>query len=274
MMQHNHIPVALIGIPEIEEKRLNAAFMHSQSRQISYYLVSIDDMPKVLMVNADEPDSLIAWRRYRNRLESAGKVEPPSILVSRNRQFDTIHYQVKRPLISSRAISILDQVSAREFTINEEVAINGTESKSTVEEFIKEKPGSDAGSPKALVIDDSLPVRIQMAQALEQFAVHVDFAESGEEAFEYIKTNEYQLIFLDVILPGMDGYEVCRDIKQGNAKNTPIIMLTGNSTPADKIKGKLAGCDTYLIKPVSQVIFREVVSEYLNNSKNISTAVL
>ncbi len=271
MTGQNHISVALIGIPEIEEKRLNAAFLHSQSRQISYYLVGLEESPNLLMVNADEPHSLIAWRRYRNRFESIGKAEPPSILVSRNRQFDTIHYQVKRPLISSRAISILDQASAKEFSINEEIAINAAAPGNEILSPESTEPAADA--PRALVIDDSLPVRIQMAQALKQFAVRVDFAESGEEAFEYINTSEYQLIFLDVILPGMDGYDVCRTIKKGNAKNTPIIMLTGNSTPADKIKGKLAGCDTYLIKPVGQTIFREVVSEYLSGYESVSNAV-
>ncbi len=273
MTVQNHISVALIGIPEIEEKRLNAAFLHSQSRQISYYLVGLDESPQLLMVNADEPHALIAWRRYRNRFESIGKAEPPSILVSRDRQFDTIHYQVKRPLISSRAISILDQASAKEFSLNQEIAINGTVTETDNEALSPDVADQNADAPRALVIDDSLPVRIQMAQALKQFSVRVDFAESGEEAFEYINANEYQLIFLDVILPGMDGYEVCRAIKKGNAKNTPIIMLTGNSTPADKIKGKLAGCDTYLIKPVGQTIFREVVSEYLSGYESVSSAV-
>ena len=273
MSIHNYISVALIGIPSVEEKRLNAAFLHSQSRQISYNMVDLEESPKVLMVNADEPASLVVWRQYRNKLESAGKPDLPSVLVTRDRQFETIHYQVKRPLISSRAISILDQVSAKEFTINEEIAINSEGADSLTNEQFEQVIDCETPKPRALVIDDSLPVRIQMAQALKQFTDKVDFAESGEEAFEYINTNDYQLIFLDVILPGMDGYEICKVIKQSKAKHTPIIMLTGNSTPADKIKGKLAGCDTYLIKPVSQTIFREVVSQYLNTPENLSAAL-
>jgi len=264
----NNITVALIGIPSIEEKRLNAAFQHSQSRHTAYSATDINDSPQILMVNADEPLSLIQWRKYRNTLEEKGIKDPPSVLVSKDREFKTEHYQVRRPLIASRAISILDQVTSNEFTVKEEVAIlEQTATPVSKDEVTKD---NDAKRFIALVVDDSLPVRIQMDQALKPFTERVDFAESGEEAFELINTNEYQIIFLDVILPGMDGYEICKVIKQGKAKNTPIIMLTGNSSPADKIKGKLAGCDTYLIKPVGQTIFKEVVSQYLNAPIRVS----
>ncbi|MDZ7737435.1 MAG: response regulator [Gammaproteobacteria bacterium] len=138
------------------------------------------------------------------------------------------------------------------------------------------KPSPEAASKgcAALVVDDSLPVRIQLDQALKAFAQKVDFAETGEEAFELINGNNYDLIFLDVILPGVDGYEICKVIKQGKAKDTPVIMLTSNSSPADRIKGKLAGCDTYLIKPVGEAVFQEVVHNYLKKPRKISSATV
>jgi len=269
-VEANKITVALIGIPAIEEKRLDAAFLHSQSRHTAYSATAINASPQILMVNADEPASLIEWRKYRNTLEDQGKVDPPSVLVSKDREFKTNHYQVRRPLIASRAISILDQVTAKEFTLSEEIAILEETADPFLTQETSDKTNNSAKDVVALVIDDSLPVRIQMDQALRPFTARVDFAESGEEAFELINTNEYQIIFLDVVLPGMDGYDICKVIKQGRAKNTPIIMLTGNSSPADKIKGKLAGCDTYLIKPVGKAIFKEVVSQYLSTPINAS----
>jgi CheY-like chemotaxis protein len=267
-VEANNITVALIGIPTIEEKRLDAAFLHSQSRHTAYSATEISNSPQILMVNADEPASLIEWRKYRNTLEAQEKADPPSVLVSKDREFKTDHYQVRRPLIASRAISILDQVTAKEFTVNEEVAILEQTAAPASNQDVEDKTLQDGDSVNkivALVVDDSLPVRIQMDQALRPFTERVDFAESGEEAFELINENDYQIIFLDVVLPGMDGYDICKVIKQGKAKDTPIIMLTGNSSPADKIKGKLAGCDTYLIKPVGQAIFKEVVSQYLSS---------
>jgi CheY-like chemotaxis protein len=264
----NNITVALIGIPTIEEKRLDAAFLHSQSRHTAYTATEINNSPQILMVNADEPASLIKWRKYRNTLEAQNIDDPPSVLVSKDREFKTDHFQVRRPLIASRAISILDQVTAKKFTVSEEVAILKQTLAPVSKQDVKNEIPQENDSKRemvVLVVDDSLPVRIQMDQALKPFTSRVDFAESGEEAFELINTNEYQIIFLDVVLPGMDGYEICKVIKQGKTKDTPIIMLTSNSSPADKIKGKLAGCDTYLIKPVGQAIFREVVSQYLSS---------
>jgi len=116
----------------------------------------------------------------------------------------------------------------------------------------------------ALVVDDSLPVRIQMRQALQPLSWHVDFAENGEQALDMLCKHRYDIIFLDVVLPGIDGYETCRRAKAGNATDTPIIMLTSASSPADRVKGKLAGCNTYLIKPVTPPVLRQLIEQYVN----------
>ncbi len=284
-MSDQDVTVGLIGIPSIEERRLQAAFIHSQTRTTSYKALMLSDDPQVLMVNADEPSSLIKWRVYRDKLAAEQKPEPPSILVSKDREFKTHHYQVRRPLIASRVISVLDSVATNELKVVEDIAIEASVllNKSTntpVTANPEPRPTSTINVSdvceecRALVVDDSLPVRIQMDQALKKHVANVDFAETGEEAFDYLKKNHYDIIFLDIVLPGVDGYEVCKVIKQGEAKDTPVIMLTGNTSASDKIKGKLAGCDTYLIKPISQTIFNEVVQQYLikttSNSSQLS----
>jgi CheY-like chemotaxis protein len=127
-------------------------------------------------------------------------------------------------------------------------------------------PASPAQS-KFLVVDDSLPVRIQMKEALQRFAKTIDFAADAEQAMILIDNCKYDVIFLDVILPGKDGYDVCRYIRTHKLqRQTPVIMLTGNSAPADRVKGKLAGCDTYLIKPVRQGVLAEVIGEFIKSS--------
>ncbi len=274
-MSDTSITVAVIGVPAQEEKRLQAAFKHSETRATTYQFTELESEPDILMVNADEADALVRWRQYRDNLEKVGKKIPSSVLVSQNREFQTKHYQVRRPLIASRAISILDQVAANELGRRTDVAFlsESSETPAVAAAAPAPKPASD-NVYAALVVDDSLPVRIQLDQALKPFAKKVDFAETGEEAFELINGNAYDLIFLDVILPGVDGYEICKVIKQGKAKDTPVIMLTGNSSPADRIKGKLAGCDTYLIKPVGEAVFQEVVQNYLKKPNNISSATV
>lgn len=213
---NNLVKIALIGIPAIEQRRLNVAFEHSKSRRICYASCELNDSePQILVVNADEPVHLITWRIYRNKLEQHSSVVPPSMLVSRKREFKTDHYQVKRPLISSRVISVLDQIATSVLKISEDVAFTEED----ITEFIEiAAPPNEEHSHRILIIDDSLPVRVQMKQALRGVNANLDFAETGEEAFEHVNENNYDIIFLDVVLPGMDGYDVCKVIKHSKAK--------------------------------------------------------
>ena len=260
MISNGCVTIGLIGMPAIEEKRLQAAFEFSKGRHTSYVDKDLETPPDILMINADEPKSLIEWRAYRNKLDEKNIKNPPSVLVSKQREFKTEHYQVRRPLIASRIISVLDQVANKELEIDDEVAIANIENSNDSEAMSKD----DRSGGVALVVDDSLPVRIQMNAALTPFTSRVDLAETGEEAFDLVNENDYDIIFLDIILPGVDGYEVCKTIKEGKCKDTPVILLTGNSSPADRIKGNLSGCDTYLIKPVGLMVFQEIVDQYLN----------
>jgi len=261
MDANGSVTIGLIGMPSIEEKRLRAAFEYSTGRHTSYTNKVLDTPPDILMVNADQPESLIEWRSYRNKLSEQNISDPPSVLVSKQRKFKTEHYQVRRPLIASRIISVLDQVVNKEMDIDDEVAILRDET-INISKYVAAK---NINEVTALIVDDSLPVRIQMNEALKPFTSRVDVAETGEEALDLINQNTYDIIFLDIILPGIDGYEVCKAIKEGKGKDTPVILLTGNSSPADRIKGNLSGCDTYLIKPISQMIFKDVIiDQYLN----------
>lgn len=261
MVGSSPVTIGLIGMPPSEERRLRAAFEYSKGRHTSYIDNGLESSPDILMVNADEPASLIAWRSYRNKLSEQDIADPPSVLVSKQREFKTEHYQVRRPLIASRIISVLDQVANKELDLDDEVAIVNDE----VMCDSKSESSCNNNGSIALVVDDSFPVRIQMNEVLKPFTSRVDLAETGEEALELINNNAYDIIFLDIVLPGVDGYEVCKIIKEGKGKNTPVILLTGNSSPADRIKGNLSGCDTYLIKPVSQMVFQNlIIGQYLN----------
>ncbi len=121
-----------------------------------------------------------------------------------------------------------------------------------------------AAGYRALVVDDSLPVRKQVSMALERCGIKADQAEDGDTALKLVSETNYNIIFLDVIMPGVDGYEVCKTIKRDKLKkNIPIVMLTGKSSPFDKVKGKLSGCDTYLTKPVSIKEFKRTLTKCL-----------
>jgi twitching motility two-component system response regulator PilG len=87
--------------------------------------------------------------------------------------------------------------------------------------------GSRSKGYLALVVDDSLPVRKQIELELKLLGVNADFAETGEQAFKLLDNKSYDIVFLDVVLPGIDGYQVCKTIKKDiMMKQTPVIMLT------------------------------------------------
>lgn len=104
---------------------------------------------------------------------------------------------------------------------------------------------------EALVVDDSLTVRTQLAAVLERFGLRTTLAATAEEAEETLARRSFDLVFLDVVLPGRDGYSVCKALrKDPQTRDLVILMLTSRSAPFDRARGALAGCDLYLTKPV------------------------
>jgi twitching motility two-component system response regulator PilG len=93
--------------------------------------------------------------------------------------------------------------------------------------------------------------------ALGDQGVQVFVADSGESGLHMLSQNNIDLVFLDVMLPGADGYQICKTIKKNRQKHTvPVIMLTSKASPFDRVKGSLSGCDAYLTKPVE---FRKLI---------------
>ena len=101
--------------------------------------------------------------------------------------------------------------------------------------------------PKVLVVDDEKLIVKGIRFSLEQDQMEVDCAYDGEEALALAKQNAYDLILLDIMLPKMDGFEVCQQIREFS--NVPIIMLTAKGEDMDKILGLDYGADDYITKP-------------------------
>ncbi len=115
-----------------------------------------------------------------------------------------------------------------------------------------------------LVVDDNQTVREFMKSKLTPFNFNVDYAESGEQAIGFTGQKNYACIFLDVVMPGIDGYQVCKLIKSNrSAQKTAVVMLTSKDSPFDKIRGSMSGCDAYLTKPVDEEKLIETISRFL-----------
>ena len=269
-MSDDTFAVASIGFENRDQNVLITVIALAKSRTPRFEL--FESMPDkgwadIVLVDADNPESVSRWDKYVKLNEKKGKVS--SIMLCTDtppeNPNDPIRY-IGRPLIATRLLSILEDIAIKDHGFKAPLVFEGEDV--DVEEIDLDASTAFDGAKngiRALVVDDSLPVRIQMKKALQNIAGEVDFAETGEKAQDLIGKNRYDIIFLDVILPGVDGYDICRKIKQDQEKgNTPVIMLTSNSSPADRVKGKLAGCDTYLIKPLRHDIFEEVVREYLD----------
>jgi two-component system cell cycle response regulator len=259
--------VAVLGIPEQERSVLKNIFKLSLYRACTYTLISVKELSQILIVDADDPEAMAEWQALRGAGASpSSSPRPgtassliPAVMVTREKLSDKFPYCIHRPFVATRVLGLLDQVVTQMPSTAPERVI-GEQAPALAE--VEAQPALTA-----LVVDDSSTIRKQIELELNLLHVQVDTAESGEQAFELLDRKNYDLIFLDVVLPGIDGYQICKTIKKDKArKKIPVVMLTSKSSPFDRIKGALAGCDTYLTKPVKQTSFQKVVKKYLKFS--------
>lgn len=107
---------------------------------------------------------------------------------------------------------------------------------------------------KILVVDDEERIRRLLRMYLEREKYIIEEAEDGNEALSKALANDYDVILLDLMMPGKDGLEVCKELREKKA--TPVIMLTAKGEEVNRVQGFEAGTDDYIVKPFSP---REVV---------------
>jgi len=119
------------------------------------------------------------------------------------------------------------------------------------------------GRIKVLVIDDSNTIRRSAEMFLRQAGYEVILAEDGFDALAKISDHEPQVIFVDIMMPRLDGYQTCALIKQNPMlRSTPVIMLSSKDGVFDRARGRLAGSDRYLTKPFTKETLLEAVKEH------------
>ena len=120
---------------------------------------------------------------------------------------------------------------------------------------------------KLLIVDDESHIRMLIEQTLEELEENgVDFftAENGEQALEIIKKENPQLVFLDVMMPKMNGMEVCRRVKKElNMDDVYIVLLTAKGQELDRKKGQEVGADIYMTKPFDPETLLQKAKEVL-----------
>lgn len=107
----------------------------------------------------------------------------------------------------------------------------------------------DTGQPSVLLVEDHRDIAGAIVDFLEGRGFAVDYAADGITGLHLAVTNPYDVIVLDVMLPGLDGISVCRKLREEARNDTPLLMLTARDTLDDKVAGLGAGADDYLVKP-------------------------
>ena len=126
-----------------------------------------------------------------------------------------------------------------------------------------------SNSQKILVVDDEDRIRRLLRMYLERDDFEVEEAENGADALELALNNDYDAVLLDLMMPEMDGIEVCERLRQ--EKNTPVIMLTAKGEESNRVQGFEVGADDYIVKPFSP---REVVLRLKAVLRRTTTTVI
>jgi DNA-binding response OmpR family regulator len=123
------------------------------------------------------------------------------------------------------------------------------------------------GSTRILLVDDEQSIQTLLSYPLRKDGYHVTSAQDGREALQRFGEGRFDLVILDLMLPKLDGVEVCRQLR--SRSQVPIIMLTAKGSETDKVAGLEVGADDYITKPFSMREFRSRVKAALRRSRMI-----
>lgn len=122
---------------------------------------------------------------------------------------------------------------------------------------------------KVMVIDDSNTIRRSAEIFLKSSGCQVILAEDGFDALAKISNEHPDLIFVDIMMPRLDGYQTCSLIKRNaRYKTTPVIMLSSKDGLFDRARGRMVGSDQYLTKPFTQETLLDAVQVYAGQTRN------
>jgi len=275
--------VGIVGASREAFDALSRIFGVTLYRTRSYQAVplaanakAVPDNIDLLILCTNNPNVLEYWLAKRPQGKALSR---PLIRVARDPEQGAKGYVISVPVNPARLLRVLDQYTIKELNFFPEFQIGGDSTdlcETTIAglKLLKSESGPGnkrQGLQRALVVDDSLAVRKQIEIEFGLLDTEVDCVDSAEAAIDASAKTAYDIIFMDVVMPGMDGYGACKRIKRSPLnKNTPIVLLTSRSSSFDKIKGTLAGCDTYLVKPINHNEFENVVNKYFSEIRTLA----
>jgi len=275
----SHI-VALCGLTARDSRLLEIVINRAAGGKHSFQAVPAENAhaPEIAIVDANSPASLATYHELRER-----HPQLLSVTISDHGMAGDTRYRIERKSLFLQVMKTLHDLAEHEFGRSKVSALPATAQPAAVPAAAPAGPAPAAPRTvdevhplTALVVDDSLTVREQLRQALDRLGIACDQAENAEAAMAMLEKRIYDLAFLDVVMPGTDGYELCRKIKHNPyMRGMPVLMLTSRSSPFDRARGALSGCDTYLTKPITWETFRQAVDKsLLKHFRNDRTQML
>jgi CheY-like chemotaxis protein len=233
----------IAGVCKLSQARVNSAT--GTSNRFSPIDLVTAQSADIYLIDAEcsSPDQT----RFVDQARSSGL---PVILVSKESQESTYsnEYNLTHKQLIGLLLRKLDKIVEEHFKSQTSSVVNKA-----------------SRAKKCLVVDDSKLVRAQMELILNDYgsSLEVEFAEDAETALQRVKQQRFDIIFLDVMLPEMDGYKACKLLKADPASSTtPVVMLTSKKSPFNRMHGALVGCDKYLTKPVDADKVNETLARY------------
>lgn len=130
---------------------------------------------------------------------------------------------------------------------------------------MSESADQDLAGTKVMVIDDSKTIRRTAETLLKKAGCEVITATDGFEALSKITDNQPDIIFIDIMMPRLDGYQTCALIKRNEVyKATPVVLLTSKDGLFDRARGRIVGSDQYLTKPFTKEELLGAIKDYVH----------
>nr|WP_315469404.1 response regulator [uncultured Undibacterium sp.] len=267
------------GFSDAEKSMLTSTFRLTSRREMSYVEAGEGDTrADIYLINADNPDAL---EELSKRDIGVPNAHSPAVLIGRT-PVESAWPFVAKPIHWMRLFENLDQEmqrALRERSVRAAVNDNwdGATLRRSSDQKLAQSPEviENPVRETVLVVDDSATVRAFMRIKLSPFQFDVDFAETGEQAIEKAiakaGAQAYNCIFLDIMMPGIDGYEVCKKIKSNSkTKASAVVMLTSKSSIIDKLRANWSGCDAFLSKPVSENDLLATIAKFLPSARDVA----
>ena len=291
MTPSNSVKVSILGFSSFDVTLLKAFFQPEPLRRHRCGMVNTIAESEVIVLNADNL-----------RLVQALKNNKPKQLVVMIGAHDsgTGWPRLERPLLLNAILSIIDEhlggqragtdirgmletkfdtntthLAGFHAGLSNEVATAGMVIPKSLNDALKNavkqvrlqtrKQETDFNFQGVMVVDDNELALNYMHSKLKILGINSVIANSGRLALSNLRSASYKVVFMDVVMDGMDGYQVCKSIKRanyGNSQPPVVIMLTSRGGTIDKIRGSLSGCDAYLTKPVSDVVIMKTLKRF------------